>query len=175
MKHKLAANSYEPFPLTFKPSTVYQGRLAFLLCGILGKKKKLQVIYVQNESSFFSIASFIQIVYPPNTLQTSIIWESVKNKLQGTREKTSFHACVKFVWCLFLEALYALHYDFTSSNLAHFIMHLVLKLYVWHSGLLQHLMDPHSPQTSLLICKASTQCACTHKISVMENFWIQCY
>lgn len=41
MKHKLAANSYEPFPLTFKPSTVYQGRLAFLLCGILGKKKKV--------------------------------------------------------------------------------------------------------------------------------------
>lgn len=128
MNHKLAADPYEPFPLTFKSNTVYQVRLTFLLCNILVKEKKgLQVIYVQNESSFFSIASFIQIVYPPNTLQTSIMQESVKNKLQGTREKTSFYACVKLIWCLPLKALYVLHYYFTSSNLAHFIMHLVLK------------------------------------------------
>ena len=128
MNHKLAADPYELFPLTFKSDTVYQVKLTFLLCYMLGGKKGLQVIYVQNESSFFSMASFIQIVYPPNTLQTSIIQETVKNKLQGTREKTSFHDYVKFIGCLSLKPLYALHYYFTSSNLVHFIMHLVLRL-----------------------------------------------
>lgn len=40
MKHKLPADPYEPFPLTFKSNTVYQVRLTFFLCDILAKKKK---------------------------------------------------------------------------------------------------------------------------------------
>lgn len=32
MNHKLAADPYEPFPLTSKSNTVYQVRFTFLLC-----------------------------------------------------------------------------------------------------------------------------------------------
>lgn len=46
MNHKLAADPYELFPLTFKSDTVYQVKLTFLLCNMLGGKKGLQVIYV---------------------------------------------------------------------------------------------------------------------------------
>lgn len=46
MKHKLAANPYEPFPLTFKPNTVYQVRLTFFFCDILGEKKKKIAGYI---------------------------------------------------------------------------------------------------------------------------------
>lgn len=43
MKHKLPADPYEPFPLTFKSNTVYQVRLTFFLCDILAKKKKKKI------------------------------------------------------------------------------------------------------------------------------------
>lgn len=47
MKHKLDASHCEPFPLTFKPNTVYQGRLTFLLCDIPGKKKVAGYICIE--------------------------------------------------------------------------------------------------------------------------------
>lgn len=46
MKHKLPADPYEPFPLTFKSNTVYQVRLTFFFCDILAKKKKKIAGYI---------------------------------------------------------------------------------------------------------------------------------